>query len=232
LLGVGATGDQSLIVGLFMIESIFFLFMISPFLYKIFSGKIKEYRNEAFFICVLIPFFVITASFVKYLMVVAVIVFFLLGKVLTKKQILAHCIISILVVIAVSGFFYDVFDSKIDIGTKNDLPIILKDYDNFEGTVVVAEPSVVVFAWEGDYLLPEEYFVYVSDSEFFSEFGLTSAPTFYQDKYLEITANIRLVEDPDAANIEYWIAPHDYPYYPEEFSMDQCYSYLCVYQKN
>ncbi|MDP3918484.1 MAG: hypothetical protein Q8Q35_01085 [Nanoarchaeota archaeon] len=221
-LGVGATGDAGIISGALMSSTIYFIFLVSPLLFMLFKTNYKKYKNELFFIITLTAFFMITGSYIKYLLIPGGIIFILLGKILNKKLIIAHIILSLIII----AIFVTPFFTTQEQYMSSDITQILGDYDYTE---VVLYPSIAISLWEGSYFLPEEYIAYANNETYFSTLTLESNPTFYNDKILEIQGNLKIAQDDRVKDVDLWVTTPDR--YPEGFSLDKCYDYLCVFTK-
>ena len=222
-LGLGATGDAGMIAGLLIFETVYFIFLISPLLFMLYKTNFKEYKNELFFIITVTAFFLVTGSFIKYLLIPSAVIFYLLSKVLTKKLVYLHIILSIVLTL----IFIIPFYSPVEASYPSDLESIQNDY-NIDGAIL--HPTVAVYLWEGSYFLPEEYYAFTDDTEYFSTLTLEASPTYYYDKILEIQGNLLIAQDDRIKYAELWISHKDDPV-PEEFIQEKCYEELCVSKK-
>ncbi len=219
-LGLGATGDAGMIAGLLIFETVYFIFLISPLLFMLYKTNFKKYKNELFFIITVTAFFLVTGSYIKYILIPSAIIFYLLSKVLTKKMVYLHIIISIILTLIFIVPFY----SPVEASYPSDLEQIQNDY-NIDGAIL--HPTVAVYLWEGSYFLPEEYYAFTEDSEYFSTLSLQASPTYYYDKILEIQGNLLIAQDDRVKHANLWISHKDDPV-PEEFILEKCYEELCI----
>ncbi|MBT5030132.1 hypothetical protein HN840_02280 [archaeon] len=222
-LGLGATGDAGMIAGLLIFETTYFIFLISPLLFMLYKTNFKKYKNELFFIITVTAFFLVTGSYIKYILIPSAIIFYLLSKVLTKKLLYLHIILSIILTL----IFVIPFYSPVEASYPTDLEQIQNDFD-IGGAIL--HPTVAVYLWEGSYFLPEEYYAFTNDEEYFSTLSLQASPTYYYDKILEIQGNLLIAQDERVKDATLWISHKDDPV-PEEFIQEKCYEEICVSKK-
>jgi len=209
------------------------LILISPFLFKLYKLNFKFYKKEIIFLIlagiVTIFIFVVGQEF-KYFLIISMILFFLLAKVLTKRDMKWNAIISIIIIII---FAWGYFPISEDVLIQKDLKKIAQDFEvdyiigkDFEslGYAVFLWENKPYFVWYQDFLasLENETTIRKYDFGFDSKINLKSR--------LKISVSFDRFEDKNYNN--YILVTKKGRDFEElgEINLIKCYEVLCVYK--
>lgn len=205
------------------------LVIISPFLFRLHRLDFKKYKKIFLFLIILSLILLLRLQQITYFLILSPILLILLSKILTQKEVVWHCAISIfLILILTFGFF--TFNEETLL--KKDLGMIREDYD-FD--YVIGGPFEVLklasMVWDDDF-----YFVWFQDFEASLEnqteirgydFDFDSKVPL-KDK-LVISASFNRYEDKTYENYIF-VTKKDFEYL-DNLKLSKCYNILCVYEK-
>jgi len=214
---------------IFSWEMFLFIIVISPLLFRIYKIDFKKYHREIIFLSLTSLIFILRKSgSIKYFLIITPIVVLLLSKVLSKKEIKWHCILSVVLIVFMTfGFFGQTSDVLI----QRDLEKIVQE---FEVDYIVAgpyeAPKLSTFLWQDR---PEIVWFMDYESSLDDEikmrgycFDTNSKITLREN--LEICANFNR---PEEINYEsYIIVSEKKQEINEMFKLNKCYETLCVYE--
>ncbi len=204
------------------------IIVISPLLYKLYRLNFKENKNEILFLILAGAMLLIRTGGMKYFMILSPIIVLVLSKVLTKKEFMIHCIVSvILVVILTFGFF----GAGEDVLIKKDMERIISE---FEVDYIIAGPyeanSLAMFLWDN---FPKvvwfmDYEASLNNETSFKEYSFLINRKGNARENLVISADFQRPEEIDYGN--YIFASKDKEFMSERFEEIKCYEVLCVYE--
>ena len=126
--------------------AILMLFIISPLLFKLYKIDIKENKKDILFLIAVSVFFLMVKNLVKYFFIITPLIIFLLSKVLNKKEVKWHAVISVFItVIMIFGFF----GATNDVLIEKDLNKIISE-NNPENIIVTGFQAnhLATFIWK------------------------------------------------------------------------------------
>jgi len=130
------------------LEILLIVFIVSPFLYKLYKLDFKEHGRDLIFLAIAGILLLVRCAMFKYFLIIAPVALILLAKVLTNKEIKWHCILSIFIIaILTAGFFTSTREDKI----SSDLKEITQDYKNASHIISATEATTLAtFLWKNN----------------------------------------------------------------------------------
>src|SRR3989344_3933427 len=234
-LGVRASTDFQIFKRGFFILSL--LFIISPFLFKIYKLDFKKYSKEIIFIILVALLFVIRIAELKYFIILTPVILLLLSKCLSEKEIKLNAIISIFIIIyLIWGFF----GANQEILITKDLKSITND---FKVDYILTETHQAInfarYQWEN-----EPRFIWFQDYEAsINNITTTKSYTIGINPKIPLRENLNILFNFDRpSNKSYdgsiiFVVRKDRQEFVNEqevlaeFKLNKCYEVLCVYSK-
>jgi hypothetical protein len=209
------------------LSALLIIFIISPFLFRLYKLKFAENKKDVVFLAISgILLLVRTAGF-KYFLLIAPILLIYLAKVLSKREIKWHCIISIFIIIWLAAGFFT-YTHEIDI--QKDLAEITSEFEEIDYLVTGTYEAgyLASLSWE-----KEPYFAWYEDFKAKADnqthltgydFGFDSDLALRDQ--LIISANFKRTNNRTYENSIFVSQRGMIP----ELTKDKCYTVLCTYK--
>jgi hypothetical protein len=215
------------------------LLIISPLLYKLYKLNIKNNKKEIIFLILTSILFLYPPNFqLRYLLTISPFVIILLTQLINKKELIAHVIIS-LIVIGIATYPY--FTDNIDRLTEQDLKSIAKEYPNTSFIAGTSNFNVDSFVfstlyWNNnikEFITFDEYDMSKTNNSIFSEYKLESKSKINLLKKMDLIFQYKRTDNKTYNDIKYLISykNNKLPQPPKEFKLIKEYNVLKLYKK-
>ena len=226
---------------------VFLIFIaISPFLFRLYKLDFKKYCKLFIFLGLITIILIFRTGGLWYFILISPIIVVLLSKTLSKKEILMHSIISIGLIIILTGSFFGINSDSLSAGSffginsdslvKNDIEKIIKEFDT---SYIIGGPFesiwFSIFSWEN-----KPYFVWYQDYEASLDNRTTIREYNYSfDSRIPLKDRLRFSAsfdrfDPNKIYDDYiLVTAKKQDEFPDlsNFTLNKCYEILCVYEK-
>lgn len=209
------------------LSALFIVFAISPFLFKLYKVKFKENKKDIIFLLISGILLLIRTAGLKYFLLISPIIIIHLSKVLSKKEIKWHCILSIFIIIGLTANFFTYSQEK---NIQEDLKEINEEFPNIDYLITGTHEAVGLamfswndkpyFAWLEDYKAMEENRSSLTGYEFPFNSGVS-----LRDQFV-ISADFRRANNRTYENSIFVSARGEIP----GLEQDKCYRVLCLYK--
>lgn len=211
---------------------IMILLLISPLLFRLHRLEFSKNKKELLFLLLVTLFFVARTGVgrsMKYFIMFSPIAIVLLSKVITKKEMLVNCVLSILLIVIFTNSYFDT--NAAVYSTIKDLERIKEDF-SFKEVIAGGDQALFLasyswtkeprFIWWKDYQLSKE------DKTDFSSYSFSTNPIIDQHEILELNVKLKRNSNRTFEDLPL-IAPKDMKI-SKEFKLVKCYELLCVYE--
>ncbi len=205
------------------------LFIISPFLFKLYKLNIKKNKMDILFLITTAFFLLMVKNLIKYFFIITPMVIILLSEVLSKKEIKWHAIISVFIIgIMIFGFFGITKDVLI----QKDLKKIIKE-SNPENIIVASFQAnhLATFIWEDNpkFIWYRDYDASINNKTIFREynFDLNKNQKLNTREIFGISASFKRYENKTYEN---FVLVSEKEKGFEGYKESKCYDVLCVYE--
>lgn len=211
-------------------EVFLIFFAISPFLFKLYTIDFYVYKEELLFVGLSFMVLFVRAALLKYFLLISPVIFLLLVKVFSKKDMQWHCILSLFFIFFLTANF---FMAPEEHALKNDLEQIITEHTN--SSIVGGPSEALTFAtylWKN-----EPYFIWFEDFE-----ASISHEQVYRTYTLEFNSKIPLKDSLEISAafkrftnetyVDYIIVSGKGSNLSSYYTMMNCYTVLCTYTYN
>ena len=212
------------------LEILSVVFLISPLLFMIYRVDFMKYRKHLIFIVITSAILLLRVQQIKYFLLLAPLIFLILSKYLSEKEIKWHIWISVVLIGLLTWNFFIVGEDKL---IEKDLDLIVDDFPSeclvaggYDTTLLAANhwEDSPRFVWWQDYkssldneTVIKQYTIGI-DSRIALRTDLEIVARFNRNNernYTECPLVLKAGQTPESDN----------------FDLDRCYDYLCVYEQ-
>tara|TARA_Y100000310_G_scaffold174669_2_gene174738 strand:+ start:18114 stop:19454 length:1341 start_codon:yes stop_codon:yes gene_type:complete len=212
------------------LEILSVVFLISPLLFMIYRVDFMKYRKHLIFIVITSAILLLRVQQIKYFLLLAPLIFLILSKYLSEKEIKWHIWISVVLIGLLTWNFFIVGEDKL---IEKDLDLIVDDFPSeclvaggYDATLLAANhwEDSPRFVWWQDYkssldneTVIKQYTIGI-DSRIALRTDLEIVARFNRNNernYTECPLVLKAGQTPESDN----------------FDLDRCYDYLCVYEQ-
>jgi hypothetical protein len=201
---------------------------ISPFLFRLHRLRFKKNKKILIFLIIPSLIFILRVPNIKYFMLISPLVILLLSKVLDEKEIKWHCILSIFLIIFLTGNYFTATD---EILIKEDLEKISLEYNE---DYIIGGPSksaeYAVFLWKDrPYLIWfEDFDASLKNKTLLREYEFDFDAVFPLKSVFKISGSFERYENRTYQNY-ILISEKDHTFFDSE--IEKCYEILCVHKR-
>lgn len=215
------------------------LFIISPLLFKLYKLNIKQNKKELIFLILSLLVLLYPSEFqFRFLLTIAPLIIILLGNLISKKELIAHIILSLIII---GIIIYPYLTDKKDKLTEEDLNKLAQDYPNQSFIAGTSNYYVDSFVFSSlywgkgikEFISFDEYDMSKKNESIFSKYELEVKPKINILKKMKLMLLYERTDDKDYTDIDYLIAYKDnkMPLPPKEFKLIEEYNVLNLYKK-
>lgn len=212
--------------------AIFYLFVISPFAYKIyFVYKDSAFRKKFLFVSLSFIFLLLFSPSIKYFFLISPIIILLISQKITYRQIKINNFLSIILVFFLCFSFFGVSEEVL---IKRDLEKIMQDFDvdqiisspyyadRLSTFLWKDKPQIIWFmnynSWKNQNPILKEYsFILNKQEKIHTREGVSISSSFIQIHSENYSNYIFVGKEGD---------------FQQNFTLEKCYEILCVYNES
>jgi hypothetical protein len=212
------------------LEILSVVFLISPLLFMIYRVDFMKYRKHLIFIVITSAILLLRVQQIKYFLLLAPLIFLILSKYLSEKEIKWHIWISVVLIGLLTWNFFIVGEDKL---IEKDLDLIVDDFPSeclvaggYDATLLAANhwEDSPRFVWWQDYKSSLDNETVIKQYTI----GIDSRIALRTD--LEIVARFNRNNERNYTECPLVLKEGQTPE-SDNFDLDRCYDYLCVYEQ-